>query len=902
MEKNTNRWILAVEIKRTREAVHSTRYQNQAQTYVTENSTSYDPTRPRYFAITNLERLLLFADRDGQPPRHCRLKDGEFSAGSFAQMTRDEFADALGKCLDSVLDIVLSLEEPQFDVVWPQIIEDLVSFAATHTWAPSSRSGARSPHWHVVRRFFCEDENQERLLVFLLRCLLIDYLRGILEKSGHPRRASLLPVTTETLSHLPNRLAQLFERIRGVDFGQLFEEKAIEDYRTLTRNETKEILQKYVDALLRSDIYRQAKLRLDDRELIDGMLDRMHPDIDLALHGKIRTDLEVANVLATLTVRGPADTILDPCCGDGILLEAAYYRLRRMGRTHQETLDVLSGFECDELLVKLAFLRLVLREPAAINPNTTIALSCENMFDQRSTNAKVILMNPPFMRYEAINVDVPEDLKRHYASAIRSLKHKPSIATTGQQNLFTYYVEYAVSMANHGCRLGIILDNKWYHNEYGMPLRKFLLEHCEIEAIVEYPFQNLFVDRKIATSILICRKSSAVHLGHGTRFIRIRNDLANVRPQDISSALSNDVLPDSTVTSRLALQSELKAEEGWKGFFGNPLTRDYIARLTPLDSFFAFSRRGSLQKEEGGMSPLGFPWSNKTYGRGMNGKPLLVKENALLHELAQRIPSRFKGLAIKNSDTPRNYVLTLDDVTQEPTLEMPWQRGRAEFRVPEKVDMILDSDRTLGTLSSESHVRKFIRRFRKLKGLQDMSRSDLWVGLREPVAGELIIPRKQRKGHRVFVNPFALDPDRRQVRVSSNFICYSGIVPMEGLTPIDATKIIAAFLVSSFGQIQFEILGANREGCLSVEKHHLARVRTLDPRSMSREECKSVIEAFSKLPFPVPTDRRPADLLERSRIDRLIAEVICRLCSWDVEELLLEVHNTLYEYLEARQR
>jgi len=869
---------------------------------VIENSTLYDPTKPRYFAITNLEQLLLFAHRDGQPPRHCRIRGGEFNVGSFARMTQNEFCDALGACLDSLLNIVLSPQEPQFDLVWPQIIDDLVSFATTHTWAPSSRSGARSPHWQIVRGFFCEDEKQERLLVFLLRCLLIDYLRGILEKSGHPGGASLLPVTAETLSRLPNRLAQLFERIRRVDFSQLFEKEAIEHYRCLTRNETKEILQKYVSALLRSDVHRQAKLRLDDRELIDGMLDRTHPDTDLATRGKIRTDPEVANLLATLTVRDPSDTILDPCCGDGILLESAYYILRRMGRTHQEILGALSGFECDELLTKLAFLRLVLREPAAIQPNTAIALSCENMFDQRRTNAKVILMNPPFMRYEAVKVHVPDMLKRHYASAVRSVKRKPSIATTGQQNLFAYYVEYAVSMANRGCRLGIILDNKWYHNQYGMPLRRFLLENCEIEAIVEYPFQNLFVERKIATSILVCRKSNPVDPSQRTRFIRIKNDLANVRPQDILNALCSDGFLDSTVSSRSVFQSELKAEEGWKGFFGNPLTHDYMTQMTPLDGFFTFSRRGSLQKEEGGMSPLGFPWSNKTYGRGADGNPLSKNKNARLHELAQQIPSRFKGYAIKNSDTPRNYILNLDDVTQEPTLEMPWQRGYPEFRVPEKVNHILDSDKTLAVLSREPHVKKFVQTFRKLKGLKKMQESELWVGLREPVAGELIIPRKQRKGHRIFVNPFALDPGGRQARVSSNFISYSGIVSMERLSPIDATRIIAAFLVSSFGQLQFEILGANREGCLSIEKHHLARVRVLDPRCMSQEEQNSVIDAFSRLPFPVPTDRHPADLPERSRIDRLFAEVICGLCGWDVEELLLEVHNTLYEYLEARQR
>jgi len=89
-----------------------------------------------------------------------------------------------------------------------------------------------------------------------------------------------------------------------------------------------------------------------------------------------------------------------------------------------------------------------------------------------------------------------------------------------------------------------------------------------------------------------------------------------------------------------------------------------------------------------------------------------------------------------------------------------------------------------------------------------LPREMLWTVLREPVAGELIVPRKTRTGHWVHVNPFAFDLAQRQVRISSNFIAYReclAIDPASELTRETSTRLIAAFLVSSFGHFFFEL-------------------------------------------------------------------------------------------------
>ena len=83
--KAGGQWVLAFEIKRTRSAVYSTRFQVQAKGYAEEYGYLYAPTAPRYFALSNLEVTMLFALNDGHPPVQCRLEqpNGVFESGDF---------------------------------------------------------------------------------------------------------------------------------------------------------------------------------------------------------------------------------------------------------------------------------------------------------------------------------------------------------------------------------------------------------------------------------------------------------------------------------------------------------------------------------------------------------------------------------------------------------------------------------------------------------------------------------------------------------------------------------------------------------------------------------------------------------------------------------------------------
>lgn len=319
------------------------------------------------------------------------------------------------------------------------------------------------------------------------------------------------------------------------------------------------------------------------------------------------------------------------------------------------------------------------------------------------------------------------------------------------------------------------------------------------------------------------------------------------------------------------------------------------------------------------MSPCAFPFSRQTFGyvrrAAKNGTPyqtkrvrkLSSKENSRLAKLASDIPKSLRGYAVENPGRLNSYVLTEGQLLKQPTIEPASLRGLAMFRGKRKTAWTANHQRAVADMYKDPGTRTFIKTFRKLTGLNRKVMPDkrLWVGLREPYAGELIIPRKLRGGHRVHVNPYACSPNKRQVRVSSNFVYFYDCLAIDeetGLDHLSATKLIAAFLVSAFGQLQFEMKGYNREGLLSLEMHHLEEVRVVDPRTIPREDRYRILVIFDSLPYPIPMNVGPSGLGdERRQLDEVFAQFFCsRYPGWSENALIAEVYQLLDEYLLAR--
>ncbi len=919
---SARQWIIAVEIKRTRADVFSTRYQIQAKSYAEENRSAFPATSPRYFAITNLESTLLFAINEGRPVNECRLQEGLFNSGDFIQGTSMTHRNKFIQDWIQIINRVTSSSIPLFDTVWPGVLSDWLSCSAS---IPTRGSIAipepTTPNWTAVRDYFSESIYIDSARIFLLRCLIAEYLRGTLIRYGHPQGDSIPPVLPDKA-----RVGNTIDALRTIDFKVIFEDFSANIYRSLDDPILVSALMNYINLMTEPGrkIVDFARTRLDSTELVDSIFTALHPVETQAIYGKVQTDPELAAILACLTINGPVNHIMDPCCGDGVLLSAAYDRLIQLGIEGSAACSSLRGIEVDPISVRLSSLQISLKQPASVSPANALSIVQGDLFcsSDEIGQANVILMNPPFKRYEAQDErPVPIELRQHYANAIENVDGEASLTIGGQANLFNYYVEYVGKSVTDNTVLGIILDNRWYHNRYGESLRTFIKNGFLIIGIVEYPHSVFFAGLTIATSIVIMRKSDILLEDHRVKFIRCKVDPRGVDFNVLSACIHGRDTWPTDWSCREVRQADLDPKIGWKSYFTRDLDNNYRSLKWPkLGTLFRQSRRGSLEKEGGGTSVFQFPFNRRKFGNQRiaitenrrrfqteKGRALTNSENILLREYAAGIPAEYRGYAIKNADRINNYELTEGDVNLDQTLEPPTLREHRELFLNGRSDWTVHHDLALEEIYTNPLVRRYADGVDNIIGLREgvLSREELWHGLCEPIAGELIIPRKMRAGHRVHINQHYFNPADRQIRISSNFITFMDCQAYDdenGLDRLTAVRLIAAYLISSYGQLQFEMEGYNREGVLSVEDEHLQKIHIFDPRWISPELRQSIIEAFHQLPYPILTDRLSPSQPERNRLDALFTEAICaRHPEMQADQLLVEVHNALDEWIDARQ-
>lgn len=913
-EVASGRWILIVEIKRRPDAVKSERNQIQAKGYAEANANFFRVGWPQYFCVTNLEITQGFALRGGMPPRDCLVDGMQFDSGTFAATPRADHRSQFIDDLKNMINHALKVSEPIFSLVWPRIVRGAYHYAEDLPFnAVMDGAGGLVPD--VVRDYFSIDYRQSTRRQMLVRCLLAEYLRGLLRRHDHPQKNSVGSVGT-TLAAAANALV----RLRTIDFAGVFEDNFAPVYLGFEADSSvRPSIERYLAALQTDNVTALAATRGDSHELPERLIQETAPAAVRDARGKAATDPELAALLVSLTVTDTNGIYLDPGCGEGNLISATYDWLRSNGIGHEQALGQTMGIEADSLAAKVAALRLFLKEPRLANHGAPCRVEVADMFSSSAqiALADAILMNPPFKRYEVQDdAPIPAELRQHYRTAITALGGQVE-ADRGQSNVYALYIEYLIKAAKPGATIGIVLDNKWFHNETARPIRELFLRHCEILGIVTYPHSRFFEELMIATSMVVVRKA-APSPGHSVSFARVE-DPGGTATDEAANAIRGGAVPDGW-SVRHVRQSQLTGDS-WKSYLSANLVSEFRqAPLAKLPTFFTRSRRGSLAKEGGGIAVYEFP-ERTQYGpkrrHKINGNPFQTEkgaaltnvENDQLRALARAIPDNYRGYAINKADRIAGYNLSNADVTRDWTLECPTQRTPGvALGYAGNWRRVWDNnlEQAVASFRARPETQAYIEQIEQIVELDDtvLPKPQLWNALREPFAGGLIIPRKQRVGHRVHINGFAFVTQGRQVRLSSNFLSYGGCSATDPDTNLDessATRLIAAWLMSSFGHLQFELEANNREGARSLEQHHADSIWVFDPRLIQLQKRIDILDAFARLPFPVRTDVRPELQPELMQLDRIFSDELARVIpNLDSNAMLLEVWDRLHDLHEER--
>ena len=909
-EAATRRWILVVEIKKTRAAVSSSsQYRRQAHSYAIENQNRFIATRPFLYCLTNLEKTQLFGANDktdlGVSPNARLIENwdhGEFDCTPVA-VHKKEFT----KHLNELISLALNAKPPlDYQLNFPSIWDTLES-AGTQAGAllPKTWSGGEFSSW-----FSTFDDNDAKGLLLVVQCLLAEWIVYQSEQHGHPNKASLIHLKqNKSKTKNKNHVADVIDRILKIDFEDVLGgASAPLNIRSLSNPSVLNAL-----SLITGEIQQLQFDKLTDlvgnSGLPDLLFDVLQERVQRSRRGTVQTDPELANVVATLAIHGvdQKEIIIDPCAGIGNLVTAAYNA--RNGLSHSENIQSIIAIEIEPIQSALAGLQLLMQAPSAASKIDRPIIICDSVSNSHSyiKKAGIVLLNPPYKRYEEDADPLPSGYRAHLENAICAIKGSKPITTSGQSDLYNHYVELVISSMAIGARGVFILNNKWMNTKTTLSLRKLLISECTIEALVQYPHSDFFKGHMIATSLLIFKKGKPGN-NPSFNFVRCLEDLRMTSITDLVQSVyagnKTDKIKVATYTHSELEKQTLKTKYGsWRTFFSPPDCLDVMSKLPLLTQHFESIVQGRLERDQVS-SILSFPFRNWEV-KGTNGKDIQSckfitgndKEGAkgpLIHNAtlkaittaAQNIPNEYRGYAIKAADkmgNKLNYELTLNNFshsykggTSDAIIEPPDLRIDAWNRGVKKAKWDNTFETSMQAMRNHPEIGTFINLVESQLGLDTRPEKIVWEDLLRPCAGEIILLRSFRAGWRAHLNPLAFNPKSKQLRISSNFYSFRNIsISTDKDSCVDreeAARVVLAFLLSSFGQIQFEFYGENREGLRKCEKSTcIENIHAPHPASFKKKLRVEMSKLINELPCPIDCEAHPHSEPKRRELDLLIA-------------------------------
>ena len=802
--KSSNRYIFVIEVKKTARDVSSQRYQEQSRSYVSNISPYWEPNYPLYFCLTNIEELILFADRQG-PISTCILKGNPKSHTRFNAQTRDATQTSVEfqATFEQLLPIIYNRTQPDWNNNWEPIID---SFYQNFQSVSSSLSHSK-------------DLSDELSLYELFRLLAFTYLKDYYNQTSNSNRSYFraFPLNSDNLQNFTRKLSNNYNNVLQLDFNQVFSNHPNSVDRIFPENFSSSILQYFKNTIQALNSFgSQAVSDNPLPEYIFNLLtSKVYDKTTLHKKGKVMSDTELSILLSTVTIENADSIVIDPCSGDGALLDAAYDYLNILNlsnngvaKSHNQLLNQVSGIEYDPFLAQLATFRLVSKNLSGVDNSTNANIQTGNAFtNPNSSGFDVLLMNPPFLRND--NPDAPITIadKTLMNNAITNNGQTNFVTQASQPNLYFYFVNYAWHYLSNQGRAGLILMAKFLNNEEGEHLKQFILD--KVESIILYP-RNYFEDFKVTTVIMVLSKQPSSQI----KFLRIINPDLLSRPDDIKSTLSSNSA--TTINSDYTLKvtgRNISASDNWKMHFNDPEDKfqslNNLIFFEPLNSLFTTTKSGGAGNTCG--SNIIYPDFNNTPFSGIGNSN--------------------KGYGIKNSRSQRNLILTATDLNIEKAIHFPATYDDSSANGLTSVSQVDTSLNSVFTTNNQINSGKW-------KRIVNSS-------FRSKVAFDILIPRAERIKHSCYFNPFPND-----VVLSTNFFYFSGLINTNTdpqISVVNQTKFIAAFLNSSFGQIQFEIHSNNQEGMRKLEGFHINEFKIPDLKQLTKSEIDNVVSEFDAL-------------------------------------------------------
>ena len=221
-------------------------------------------------------------------------------------------------------------------------------------------------------------------------------------------------------------------------------------------------------------------------------------------HGDVFTSPHVVRfMLDMVNYRSERDlsqvTILEPSCGEGEFLEDIARRILESAKTfHFDANEAfcknVRAYDIDGKKIDKCRSRL-----HQMGFKTTDESIIEADFLKESIeNVDIVVGNPPYIRYE----NIPEDMIGFIRNNYKTFHYRC--------DLYVPFFEKTLSLLKPDGKHCFICSNRWFKNEYGKKLRKYVADHFALQTIINLEHANAFQEEVLAyPAITFIKKENA---------------------------------------------------------------------------------------------------------------------------------------------------------------------------------------------------------------------------------------------------------------------------------------------------------------------------------------------------------------------------------------------------------
>jgi methylase of polypeptide subunit release factors len=519
--------------------------------------------------------------------------------------------------------------------------------------------------------------------------------------------------------------------------------------------------------------------------------------------GQFYTSPEVVDLILGFCLRRPGDRLLDPSCGQGAFLSRAAHFRRWLANSGGGALEEgLWGVEIDPEAAAAA------RQSLA-GEGITSRILVRDFFSLRpgeelSDGFDCVVGNPPYTRAEWLGrAGAGADYKERLVNCAA-----PLARLSRRSGLHAYFFVHGSRFLRPQGRFGFVVSNSWLDVDYGIGLKRFLLDQFKILAVVESAVERWFSQARVNTCLVILEKcpDAADRNRNQVRFARLKRPLQELlvsspdgagRAADVESLIMRLLPGRSRLTGdlpvRVVPQVSLRAEGKWGLYLRAPevffqtQARPRMVRLGEI----ARVRRGQTT----GANGFFYLSEQEREKWGIEGEfvwPLL------------KSPKEIETIQVK-----------------------PEHRSQQALVVPQKRDELAGTNvlRYIQWGESQGYHRR-----------ATCARRPLWYSLAPEVESEDRVAWVKGIWNRHFA-PLL------EGRVVADQQFYTLSVEPK------LVRVLAALLNSSWAALQAELLGRSNfgEGVLWLAGYEVARIQLLDPRELGPSECRSLEDALAPL-------------------------------------------------------